>query len=128
MVKPLSSYPQEFFSIWEQALSFNLHLELESKGQATNLKHRLYAFRKRLSEQNLKPEYYTIDLKVEGTILSSYIPAWKKQIRALDDKALADLIEKTKLAGSKEEEEEKGEALSSTLANLGFTADDGVKN
>lgn len=90
--RTLDSYPPEFFDIWTAATERRLRLTFPSRGKATNLKHRLYAFRKRLGE--VSPEiaapYYLVDLDVQleaakgkpdEWVMSVSIPAWKEQIR-----------------------------------------------
>lgn len=93
--KQVSDYPEEFIMAWDLARSGKLELTFDTKGKATNFRHRLYGFRSKFrKEVGLAGTIYdaielSIEQKAEGTWLLSTRPSpWREQIRAL--RALAD--------------------------------------
>jgi len=92
--KTVSSYPVEFFDIWKLATEGTLSLEFLGRNTATNFRHRLYAFRKRLMEENPIEggKLYQVDLEIKEEItmgventckylLVPFTPEWKRQLR-----------------------------------------------
>jgi hypothetical protein len=130
----LDSFPQEFFSIWDLALEDKLDLKMESKGQGTSMKQRLYTFRKLLVQQGIENSYYQVDLKVvelEGEFyLISHTPEWKKQVRSATVNKEAMTVAKEILGTEpktlKEAEAGKdiSDSVSAALKNLGFSTGD----
>ena len=125
-VKPLSSYPPEFFDVWAKALGGNLVLTFPTKGKATNFKHRLYAFRKRASEEGVHPEFYSVDLDVvplaSGEFaVQAYIPQWKQQLAAMPTSVVEEAIKRSRVPVEPPKTPEISEEASKTLKELGFS-------
>lgn len=127
----LSSFPSEFFQIWDLACEGKLSLPFPTRGKATNMKHRLYQFRKLLlvEHEELGGKYYQVDLDVreeeEKYFLETYIPEWKKVLR--ESQAARTCGEEGSPRGSlpgaeaqSEPSKESQDHLSDTLKDLGF--------
>lgn len=122
-VRPLSSYPPEFFDVWAKALGGTLVLSFATKGKATNFRHRLYAFRKRLREEgNPHPEFDSIDLEIEplsdGTFaVKAAIADWKKQLLAMPTSVVEEAIKRSQVPA----EPPKAGETPEVLKDLGFS-------
>lgn len=118
-------FPPEYLDIWRLAVSpVGLRLEFPSHGQATNMRHRLNTYRKRLMEEapELAAPFMLADLNIrsEGDIfvLEDHVPDWKRQLRAQLGGISAEAPAPANPPG----------ALDSTLSGLGFTSEDDTKN
>lgn len=126
----LSSFPQEFFSIWEEAQKGTLALPLESKGQGVHLRQKLYTFRKQLAKEipEMAAPFLSLSLIVEkreeSFFLSSKIPLWKSYLKNKEDEKESAFSSLNQTEESLKDIPEQQE-LSSTLAKLGFSS--GVK-
>jgi len=142
-VKPLSSYPKEFFDVWKLAVAGKLSIEFPKRATAINLRTRLYAYRKRLDEQSpqLAAPLKAVDLIVEPKepgsnpdaphILKGAILPWKAQVRELakdlPDNAIPSPGGIALPLSATTPEEIKHvlpDAMDSTLQNLGFGTGD----
>ena len=125
-----SSFPVEFLSIWQLAAAERLHLCFPTKGAAVSQKQQLQIFRKRLLEE--APEvaipFFQVDLLIieepegPGATLVSYIPEWKKQVRAAVQAADFSPMNPAEIlrAGEATAQAENMAELDKTLDNLGF--------
>lgn len=115
-------FPPEYLDIWQLAVSpAGLRLEFPSHGQATNMRHRLNTYRKRLMEEapELAAPFMLADLNIrtegETFILEDHVPDWKRQLRS-------------QLAAKAPSPADPPGVLDSTLSGLGFTSEDDTKN
>ncbi len=121
----LESFPKEFFDIWDLAAEGKLRIPLESKGFGTNMKQRLYAFRRLVSPEQ-SSRYYQTDLKVEGDdtngyFLIAFVPPWKAAVRQQLKEALSEgTLGSESPADPSPPGDPAPDPMDQSLANLGF--------
>jgi hypothetical protein len=142
--RELSSYPQEFFLAWDQAIEGRLAIAFPTRGKATNMKQQLNAFRRAFAKEGgdlLKSQaMYKVDLEVQlvadgSAVLTGGLAGWKKQIREAAgestsippgivgnkvSKIIMDEIEPSVAAPTPT----PGHALDDTLKGLGFSTEE----
>ena len=122
-------FPVEFFDMWQLAVSGRLLITFPSKRTAVNKKMQMHMFRKRLLDEApvQAAPLFQVDLQLTELssgecALSSYIPAWKQQVREAVKEGIPQggalaLVQKVE-AGI---EKEASHRLDDTLGSLGFT-------